>query len=108
MQLHALCGDKRTCSTCLSAWAARALTWIPQSRQTGLLSHSRCVSPSKHKPGAQGCLRIPRQPRAQGFGGLGSFGWLSPSAPLYYVVCYATTAKCCSNPASTPLTRNYC
>lgn len=34
---------------------------------------------------------------------------LAQSVPtVYYVVCYATTAKCCSNPASTPLTRNYC
>jgi len=50
---------------------------------------------------------VSRQPLGASGTGHGARGWRGRRLPYADVVC-ATTAKCCNDPASTPLTRNYC
>lgn len=93
-----------------------------QSVQTGpALSQPRAFrQASTTRARARAVVCVSRQPLPWG-GGSGSNSGLRESArftvPLFplshstiypAVVYYATTAKCYSNPASTPLTRNYC
>lgn len=80
-------GISALCSTSLSSRHAAA--WPPASYldsspdKQALLSHSPCVSPSKHNHAREGVC-VSRQPRT-GFGGFG-FGWLGRSLP-YTTLC---------------------
>jgi len=79
--------DKQACSLAVRAFRRASTTVAAASPREGV-----CVS---------------RQPLGASGTGHGARGWRGRRLPYADVVC-ATTAKCCNNPASTPLTRNYC